>query len=151
MKIPFKNVTVFAGYVVNDPVLRHIAGSNDATVSLRLVSRYSYRDAAGAWQSQDEFATVVLYRKLAEDFAEAGLAKGAFIHAEGRRHTRTWTDGDGRKKTTHEVIASEWHAVHLPANAADELRGQAPKEARPVGRPKEQKKLPRAAQTAGLA
>lgn len=119
MKIPFKNITIFAGYVVNDPELRMLPNSQEATVSLRLVSRYSYRDSAGAWHTQDEFATAVLYRKQAEDFANAGLGKHSFIYVEGRRNTRKWTDGKGHAKTAHEIIVAEWHPVHLPAAAHD--------------------------------
>lgn len=119
MALPFKNSTVFAGYVGNDPEIRYIA-NGDAVLSLRIVSRYSYRDGDQAWKTIDEWATVVLYRKLAESFAEAGHGKGAFIHVEGRRHTRKWTDGQGHRKTAHEIIAADWHAVQLPPSAKDE-------------------------------
>lgn len=118
MKLPFKNHTVFAGYVVNEPELRILPASQEATISVRLVSRYSYKDGAGAWQTQDEFITAVMYRKQAEDFAGAGIRKGDFIHIEGRRLTRKWTDGQGRPKTAHEVVVTDWHQVQLQITAA---------------------------------
>ena len=104
MRLPFKNVTVFAGYVGNDPELRALA-SGDATLSLRIVSKHSYKQD-NVWHTQDEWLTAVFYRALAEEVAARGIKRGSFVHVEGRRHTRSWTDGSGNKKNTQEVVVS---------------------------------------------
>jgi single stranded DNA-binding protein len=151
MKLPFKNHTVFAGYIGNLPEVRYLANeSKDAVVSLRLVSRYPVREKDGTWKSYDEWATVVLYRQLAEDFAASGHGKGAFIHVEGRRHTRQWTDGKNQKKTTHEIIAEEWHAVALPVrpDAAEPAAAEQPK---PAPAPRQKRKGSTDARTESLA
>lgn len=115
MKPPYKNFTVFAGRIGNDPEPRYLE-SGDAVVSLRINAKESYKDAAGAWKQHEEWATVVLYRKDAEAFANSGLGKGAFVYVEGRRYTRTWQDGQGHKKTVHEIVATHWHAVAIAPN-----------------------------------
>ncbi len=122
MRLPFKNVTVFAGYVGNDPELRALA-SGDATLSLRIVSKHSYQQN-DMWHTQDEWLTAVFYRAQAQEVAARGIKRGSFVHVEGRRHTRTWTDGNGSKKSTQEVIVSAWHEVVVP-QAADAVANPA--------------------------
>lgn len=114
MRLPFKNHTIFAGYVGSDAPIRYLP-SGEATVSARIIAKLAYRDEAGGYKTMDEWVTAVFYRKLAEDFAATGIGKGAFVHIEGRRHTRKWTDGRGYEKTAHEIIVSEWHQVAIPS------------------------------------
>lgn len=118
MKLPFKNLTIFAGFISNDVELRHLA-SGDATVSLRVVAKHSYRTggADSEWKSIDEWATIVFYRNQAQDLVDAGAQKGRFIHVEGRRHTRMYRPDPAKDKQAaiHEIIAQEWHLVDIPA------------------------------------
>ena len=132
MRLPFKNHTVFAGYVGNDVELRRL-DSGDVSVSLRIVAKQSYKVGA-EWKTVEEWATAIFYRKLAEDLAASGVAKGSFVHVEGRRHTRTWTDAQKRTKSTPEIIVAEWHEVVLPA--ADRAKAPTDKPAAPAARPK---------------
>jgi len=119
MKLPFKNLTIFAGYISNDVELRQLA-SGDATVSLRVVSKHSYRSGGPGteWKTVDEWATIVFYRNQAQDLIDAGAKKGRFIHVEGRRHTRMYKPDPAKDKQAaiHEIIAQEWHLVDLPAS-----------------------------------
>lgn len=115
MRLPFKNQTIFAGYVGNEPELRQLA-SGDATLSLRIVTKHSWQ-VEGEWKTIDEWATAVFYRVLAQQVIESGIKKGSFVHVEGRRHTRPWSDANGRPKKSHEIIVSDWHEVTLPAGA----------------------------------
>lgn len=126
MRPPYKNLTVFAGRIGNDPELRYLA-SGDATISLRVCCQESFKDASSStgWSTHSEWATLVFYRKDAEDVAASGVAKGGFIYAEGRRHTRQWKDGQGHPKTAHEIIVSAWHPVAVAAAAAATERVEA--------------------------
>jgi single stranded DNA-binding protein len=113
MRLPYKNETVFAGYVGNEPELRKLA-SGDATLSLRIVAKRSYREQE-QWKTHEQWQTAVFYRKLAEQVAEAGIKKGSFVHVEGYQHTREWTNDQGQRKKTQELIVTDWHQVALPA------------------------------------
>lgn len=128
MRPPYKNLTVFAGRVGNDPEIRYLS-SGDATVSVRVACQESWKDASAAtgWKTHTEWAVLIFYRKDAEDLVAAGVRKGSFIHAEGRRHTRQWEDGEKRKKTAHEIIVSAWHVVAITpsAEATDRAEAQA--------------------------
>lgn len=115
MRLPYKNETVFAGYVGNVPEARTLA-SGDVTVSLRIVSKHSWL-SDGKWQTQDEWATAVFYRALAESVIAHGIGRGSFVHVEGRRHTRRWGEDVGKPKVSHEIIVTDWHEVTLPAGA----------------------------------
>jgi single-stranded DNA-binding protein len=125
MRLPFKNLTIFAGFISNDVELRHLA-SGDATVSLRVVSKHSYRTGGqdSEWKTIDEWATIVFYRNQAQDLIEAGAKKGRFIHVEGRRHTRMYRPDPAKDKQAaiHEIIAQEWHLVDTPSGNAGTAR-----------------------------
>lgn len=149
MRLPYRNNTVFAGYVGNEPELRKLA-SGDATVSVRIVAKHSWK-IGDQWHTQDEWATAVFYRNLAEDFAEQGVKKGGFVHVEGRRHTRKWTDGSGRPKVTHEIIVTDWHEVALPATRPPAPTTPAPAKAAPAEKNKPAQPLPPVSSTASLA
>lgn len=116
MRLPYKNETVFAGYVGNVPELRYLP-TGDATVSLRIVAKQSWQ-VDGEWRTHDEWATAVFYRALAQQVIDQGITKGRFVHVEGRRHTRRWGADQGKPKVAHEIIVSDWHEVALPAGAS---------------------------------
>lgn len=117
MRLPFKNLTIFAGYVGNEPELRALA-SGDVTLSLRIVAKHSWQEKPGEWRTHDEWATAVFYRALAEQVHTQGVTKGAFVRIEGRRHTRTWIQQPGNhKKVAHEIIVDDWHVIALPAGS----------------------------------
>jgi single-strand DNA-binding protein len=119
MKIPYKNLTIFAGYIGNEPELRYLP-SGDETVSLRIKSQYSYRDkASGSYKHIDEWATAVFYRQIAKDVVEQGAKKGRFIHVEGRRHTRQYPQEGRKPGIAHEILVDDWHFVAI-ANQAQE-------------------------------
>lgn len=127
MRLPFKNLTIFAGYIGNEPVLRHLQ-SGDATVSVRIVCRNAYK-VGDEWHTTDEWATAIFYRNLAEALEAQGLCgkvKGRFIHVEGRRHTRRWTDSAGHEKSTQEIVVTDWHEIHLAKKPSAEDLPPAP-------------------------
>jgi single-stranded DNA-binding protein len=121
MRIPFKNHTVFAGYVVADVVARTLS-DGEAVVSVRIVAKHSYKDSksANGWSVIEEFATAAFYRKAAEDVIAAKVTKNDFIHVEGRRSTRKASgNGEGvTSRVTHEIVVTDWHLVRLPETGA---------------------------------
>lgn len=128
MRIPYKNRTEFAGFVGNDPELRH-TGSGVPVLELRVCAQFSWRDESGARLTHDEWATVVFYRGLAEDVAARGVGKGTFVHVEGRRQSRSLAaPAGGKPRKVNEIIATQWHVVDLPPapGAATERQAQDP-------------------------
>ena len=132
MRLPFKNYTLVAGFVGNEPQLRKLA-SGDATISLRIVTKRNYREG-DQWKVQEHWQTAVFYRALAEQVAQAGITKGSFVQVEGYQHTREWTNGDGQRKKAQELIVADWHEVALPASAraADSAAPEPPTDRAPA-------------------
>ena len=58
------------------------------------------------FKEQTEWFRVVAWEKLAETCASF-LKKGSHVFIEGRLQTREWSDPQGQKHQTTEVIASE--------------------------------------------
>jgi single-strand DNA-binding protein len=58
----------------------------------------------GEWKEETDWANVVLWRQ--ENLANY-LTKGKQIYVEGRLHTRSWDDKDGKKQYMTEVVADE--------------------------------------------
>ena len=110
---PFKNLTIFAGYVGNAPELRY-TGSGVPVLSLRICAKYSWLDeATKERRTIDEWATAVFYRASAEQVAKR-VSRGAFVHVEGRRQSRQLpSKGPGRPPVVTEIIVSSWHLVDL--------------------------------------
>jgi len=132
MRLPFCNDTRFAGYVGNDAVCRFVGADAVPSVALRIVAKSSYKEG-GVWKTQDEWATAVFWRKLAEELVAAGIKKGDFIHVEGRRNTRQFRTEATRGKagTAHEILVERWHQVFVPKDQrADEApANEVPEEA----------------------
>ncbi|MCD0253107.1 single-stranded DNA-binding protein [Xanthomonas campestris pv. campestris] len=133
MRLPYKNLTIFAGYVGNEPELRQLTNSGDATVSLRIVAKHSWQ-VEGVWKTEDEWITAVFYRSLAEQVIATSVRKGSFVHVEGRRHTRSWMDAKQQRKVTHEIIVTEWHEIAISAAArrADIAQAAPPSAGKPA-------------------
>jgi single-strand DNA-binding protein len=98
------NKVTLIGYLGADPEVRRI--ENGAAVArIRLATSESYKDNAGTWQNRSEWHTVIAWRELAER-SEATLKKGSLIYVEGKLATRDWTDKNGTKRSSTEVVAS---------------------------------------------
>jgi len=111
MRIPYKNSVVFAGFIGNEVEARAL-GSGDAVCSIRIASKHSWKDATQGWKESTEWATAVFYRQDANDVA-AACSKGDFIHVEGRKFSREWTDTAKVKRRSEEIIVTGWHKVDI--------------------------------------
>jgi single-strand DNA-binding protein len=58
----------------------------------------------GEWKEETDWANVVLWRQ--ENLANY-LTKGKQVYVEGRLHSRSWEDKDGKKQYSTEVVADE--------------------------------------------
>jgi single-strand DNA-binding protein len=92
------------GNLGKDPEVRFTAGGT-AVANLRVASteRVKVKDV---WKDQTEWVSLVCFGKTAENAGQY-LQKGRQIYAEGRLQTREWTDKEGNKRYSTEVIANQ--------------------------------------------
>jgi single-strand DNA-binding protein len=91
------------GNLGNKPEVKMLGGGN-AVSNIRVASSYRSKSAGGEYEDKTEWTDVVLFGKTAEN-AAAHLEKGRQVYVEGRKQTREWTDKEGNKRTSVEVIA----------------------------------------------
>ncbi|MCB9530347.1 MAG: single-stranded DNA-binding protein [Myxococcales bacterium] len=97
------NKVILIGNLGADPELRTTAGGQ-AVCELRLATNERWTDKSGATQERTEWHRVVVWGRSAENAAKY-LAKGRSAYVEGRLQTREWTDKDGNKRYTTEIVA----------------------------------------------
>lgn len=95
------NRIILMGRLTRDPELRHTqAGTPVASFSLA-VDR-DFKDKATGEKGTD-FIDIVAWRQTAE-FVSRFFTKGRMAVVEGRLQLRDWTDKDGNKRRTAEVL-----------------------------------------------
>ena len=97
------------GNVGKDPEVRYLEGNSGAqnatkVASFPLATTERYRDRNGELRENTEWHNIVAWRNSA-DLAEKFIHKGSQIYIEGKLRTRSWTDQQGIKKYTTEVVA----------------------------------------------
>ena len=97
------NHIVLMGRLTRDPELRR-TGSGIAVASFRLAVDRDFASKDGNGERETDFIDVVAWRSTAE-FVSRYFAKGRMAVVSGRLQMRNWTDKDGNKRTTAEVVA----------------------------------------------
>lgn len=98
------NKVILLGALGADPEVR-IATGSIKVARLRLATSETFKDkTTGEKKTTTEWHTVVLWRQVAE-IAEKYLKKGSMAYIEGKLSTREWTDKDGNKRYSTEVVA----------------------------------------------
>ena len=97
------NKVIIVGNLGRDPEVRYSqAGMAICNFSVAVTERVKDGDA---WKDATEWFRVVTFGKTAEN-AGQHLAKGRQVYVEGRLQTREWTDREGQKRTSTEVLAN---------------------------------------------
>ena len=97
------NHIVLMGRLTRDPELRR-TGSGIAVASFTLAVDRDFGSRDGG-EKETDFIDIVAWRSTAE-FVSKYFAKGRMAVVEGRLQIRDWTDKDGGKRRSAEVIAS---------------------------------------------
>lgn len=92
------------GNLGKDPEIKHTGGGT-AVCNLRVACTEKDKNKEGKWEDHTEWVGVVVFGKLAENVSQY-CSKGKQIYVGGRQRTREWTDKDGQKRTSVEVIAN---------------------------------------------
>lgn len=95
------NKIFIMGRLTRDPELRRTQGGN-AVTSFALAVDRDFKSADGA--NETDFIDVVAWRNTAE-FAAKYFTKGRMAVVEGRLQMRDWTDKEGNKRRSAEVVA----------------------------------------------
>lgn len=96
------NHITIMGRLVADPELRYTQ-SGVAVASFRVAVDRDYQPRDGG-EKQTDFINVVAWRQTGE-FVSKYFNKGSMIVVSGRLQMRDWTDKEGGKRTTAEVVA----------------------------------------------
>ncbi|MBU5626135.1 single-stranded DNA-binding protein [Oscillibacter sp. MSJ-2] len=95
------NRIILMGRLVADPELRRTQSGTPVT-SLRIAVDRDFKNQSG--EKETDFIDVVAWRATAE-FVAKYFAKGRMAVVEGRLQIRPWTDKEGNKRTSAEVVA----------------------------------------------
>ena len=96
------NHIVIMGRLTRDPELRYTQ-AGVAVASLRVAVDRDYQPKDGG-ERQTDFIDVVAWRQTGE-FVSKYFTKGSMIAVSGRLQMRDWTDRDGNKRTSAEIVA----------------------------------------------
>ena len=96
------NRIIIMGRLARDPELRRTQ-TGTPVASFRLAVDRDFKDKATGERSTD-WIDVVAWRSTAE-FVSRFFTKGRMAVVEGRLQMRDWTDKEGNKRTTAEVVA----------------------------------------------
>ena len=96
------NHIVLMGRLVRDPELRRTQ-AGIAVTSFRIAVDRDYQSRDGG-EKQADFIDIVAWRNTAE-FVSKYFTKGRMAVVSGRLQMRDWTDKDGNKRTSAEVVA----------------------------------------------
>ena len=96
------NKIILMGRLTRDPELRHTQ-SGVSVASFTLAVDRDFKDRSTGEKSTD-FIDVVAWRQTGE-FVSKFFTKGRMAVVEGRLQIRDWTDKEGNKRRTAEVVA----------------------------------------------
>ena len=96
------NNIVLMGRLTRDPELRHTQnGTPVASFTLAVDRRFTPKDGS---ERQTDFIDIVAWQSTAE-FASKYFIKGQMAAVSGRLQIRDWTDKEGNKRRSAEVVA----------------------------------------------
>lgn len=99
------NKVILIGRLGRDPEMR-FTPAGKAVTNFTMATSETWKDESGERQERTEWHRIVIWGKLAEVAAKY-LSKGKQVYIEGRLQTREWTDKEGQKRYTTEVVAGQ--------------------------------------------
>ncbi len=103
------NKVILVGRLGRDPETRY-TGGGQAVANFSVATDETYKDKAGEKQKRTEWHKIVVWGKQAE-IAQQYLKKGSLIFIEGRIQSREWQDKEGQKRTSFEIVASNFRML----------------------------------------
>jgi len=103
------NKVILVGRLGRDPETRYTSGGQ-AVANFSVATDETYKDKAGERQKRTEWHKIVVWGKQAE-IAQQYLKKGSLIFIEGRIQSREWQDKEGQKRTSFEIVATNFRML----------------------------------------
>ena len=113
------NKVILVGNLGKDPEVRYTPGGQ-AVANFTIATNEAWTDKSGQKQERTEWHRIVVWAKQAELCGEY-LSKGRQVYVEGRLQTREWTNKEGAKQYTTEVVANQ--VVFLSSGERGQGRG----------------------------
>jgi single-strand DNA-binding protein len=110
------NKVILVGRLGRDPETRYTSGGQ-AVANFSIATDETYKDRNGERQKRTEWHKIVVWAKQAE-IAQQYLKKGSLIFLEGRIQSREWQDKEGQKRTSFEIVASNFRMLGGRGDAA---------------------------------
>ena len=98
------NKVILVGHLGRDAETKFTPGGAAVTKFAVATNRRWKDQTSGEWKEETDWTNVVLWRS--ENLANY-LTKGKQLYVEGRIHTRSYEDKDGKKVYSTEVVADE--------------------------------------------
>ena len=124
------NRLIIMGRLARDPELRR-TGSGTAVTSFTLAVDRDFKSQGG--EKETDWIDVVAWRNTAE-FVSKYFTKGRMAVVEGRLQMRNWTDRDGNKRVSAEVVADNVYFGDSKRDSGAGDYGAAPAYGAPMGR-----------------
>ena len=103
------NKVILVGRLGRDPETRFTSGGQ-AVANFSVATDETYKDRNGERQKRTEWHKIVVWGKQAE-IAQQYLKKGSLIFIEGRIQSREWQDKEGQKRTSFEIVATNFRML----------------------------------------
>lgn len=110
------NKVILVGRLGRDPETRYTAGGQ-AVANFSVATDETFKDRSGERQKRTEWHKIVVWAKQAE-IAQQYLKKGSLIYIEGRIQSREWQDKEGQKRTSYEIVATNFRMLGGRAEGA---------------------------------
>ena len=116
------NKVILIGNLGRKPELRYTPGGQAvANFTLATNERWGGKDGQPA-QERTEWHRIVTFGRTAENCGQY-LDKGRSVYVEGRLQTREWTDKEGQKRYTTEIVAQTVQFLGGRGGAGGEAMG----------------------------
>ena len=113
------NSVCLMGRLVADPELRHTP-SQVPVCSFRIAVDRTYQPKGQ--EKQTDFINIVTWRSTAE-FVSRYFRKGQLVAVQGSIQTSSYTDKDGNKRTSFDVVADNAFFAEKKADSGDYKQG----------------------------
>ena len=107
------NKVLLLGNLGRDPELRSTPKGNKVLNFPMATSRRWKDRETEQVHDETDWHRIVVWGRQAEVLSEY-LKKGSQVHVDGRLQTRSWTDNDGAKRYTTEIVASRIQMLGRP-------------------------------------
>jgi single-strand DNA-binding protein len=110
------NKVILVGRLGKDPETRY-TGGGQPVCNFSLATDETFKDRSGERQKRTEWHKIVVWGKQAE-IAQQYLKKGSQIYLEGRIQSREWQDKEGQKRTSYEIVATNFRMLGSRSDSA---------------------------------